>query len=178
MALIPEDGTGVETANSYVEVSYADTYHATYGNTSWAAKATEKKELALINASLAADLMYGARYLSVPVSTDQAFLFPRLGFSINGNQYVSSDEIPKHLKNAVAELALIYVGGEQSIYPETNTDGSIKRDTVKIGPLEFTTEFNGSPDATEYPGMNKVEMLLAPILCGKGLANNSNILGL
>ena len=48
MSLIVEDGTGIENANSFVDVVYADDYFSTRGVADWALLTQEQKEVFLI----------------------------------------------------------------------------------------------------------------------------------
>ena len=51
MAFIVEDGTGVEDANSYTSVAFADAYFADRNNTTWSGASVADKEFALVKAA-------------------------------------------------------------------------------------------------------------------------------
>ena len=64
MSLIVEDATGLSTAESYLSVANADTYHASYtGSTAWSGASTGTKERALRRATQYLDSVYGGRWL-------------------------------------------------------------------------------------------------------------------
>ena len=46
MALVVENGTGVTGADSYVDLTYLDAYHAAHGNAAWDEYLEEDKEAA------------------------------------------------------------------------------------------------------------------------------------
>jgi hypothetical protein len=174
-----ETGNASPTANSYVSEAYADAYHTLYQNLDWATDGSipdATKQLALMQASKACDLLYGQQYLSMPATSAQALLFPRFTFVVNQRQLISSTQIPAQLMNAVCELALMYLDGTE-IFPTPNTDAQLLSTGVKVGGLSTTTTYAHAPNVEQFTGFWHVEMLLAPILKGRGLANNSNAFG-
>ena len=62
MALIVEDGTGLETAESYASVAQADARLAALGMTNWATLTTTEKEQALRRATVAMVQFFGGRW--------------------------------------------------------------------------------------------------------------------
>lgn len=177
MALIKEDGTKVANANSYMSVAEADAYHLVMGNTAWpqpdedgeedaeAAKVA-LKETALIQATQSLDLNYGDRYKSYPTYQDQSLQFPRMAFNINGWQVVNSTDIPKDLKNALAELALKQINGDD-IFPQASKDENVKSVSKGLGPLKKDITYFKAAEVESYSGFNKVERILAPLLIPK-----------
>lgn len=137
MALIVEDGTGVEGAESLASVEFADAYHAARGNAAWAAIAsTEIKEQLLRKATDYAVGVYYGSWLGSQVSSAQALPFPRY---VNG----SNVGVPLSIQQAIAELALI--AKTTSLMP--NVTRGKKR--VKVGPIEV--EYDGaSPASTKF----------------------------
>lgn len=117
MALIVEDGTGLSTAESYISVADADTYHSDQNNTSWASLSTPAKEANLRKATEFMIGKYRMRWLGTRMksSVNQALDWPRayvytepfLHGAIGEFPYLVPDNIvPKEVKNACAELAL------------------------------------------------------------------------
>jgi hypothetical protein len=127
MAFIPEDGSIVAGANSYVSLSFADTFHTDRGNTAWTGN-NEAKQAALIKATDYIEQVYNGRWKGILVDDAQALSWPRYGAG------PETDEIPTALKQAVCILALESIGGDE-LNPVL--DRAIKRE--KVGPLE--TEF-------------------------------------
>ena len=76
MALIVEDGTGIEDANGLITVAFADSYFADRGASAWGGT-DEVKGIAIIKATDYMELMFGERWkgsLSVDATT---LSFPR-----------------------------------------------------------------------------------------------------
>lgn len=70
MAVIVEDGTIIDLANSYGSTSAADTYHENMGNTAWADFSDEIKEAGLIRGTLMLEARYGLRWYGYKTNND------------------------------------------------------------------------------------------------------------
>lgn len=163
MAFIVETGEGLEFATSYVSVEFADAYHSAYGNLDWVGS-DEDKQVALNKASRAIDVMFGQRFASYPSFPDrQALLFPRSTFYINKWQTVASTSVPRLLKEAVCEVALLAIGGEE-VFPNLAEGSGVKSEKMKLGDLEIAVEYDGTSSLEQLEGFYKVELLLGPLL--------------
>ena len=161
MALIVEDGTGLATAESYISVADASTYHTARGNAAWAALASDTvREQCLRRATGYMVQAFRFRWDGSRRVSTQALDWPRLyvpikdfGFILN---YYDPDSVPTDVKNACAELALkaatadLLADTTQQILSETI--GPIKTDYDKF-----------SPQNTRYAA---VEALLKPYFSG------------
>src|SRR5687767_15226190 len=106
MAIIVEDGTGLSTAESYITVAYADTYHTDRGQTTWTGT-DAAKEAALRRALAYLDGRYGPRFNGLrKLGRDQALMWPRVGASDSEGWLIDDTVIPAELKRAQAEAAL------------------------------------------------------------------------
>lgn len=115
---------GGENSDSYASVTEADTYHAAYGNTAWAAISTSAlKEAALRKAAQYIDTKV---FIGVKVSATQALEWPRYQVEIGG-YCVSSETIPSDIKVAQMEAALI--ASSESLTPNLS-NGSVIEETV------------------------------------------------
>ena len=65
---IPEDGTGLSTANSLCSVAYAETYHSQRANTSWTQLGCGQKKASLVKAADYIQQMYRARWKGERIS--------------------------------------------------------------------------------------------------------------
>lgn len=162
MALVVENGTGLPTANTYISIADADTYHGDRGNTAWADAIISAKEAALIKATQWLDGMYRKRWLGKRLTAVQMLGWPRAGAVDHEGYELPSHEVPIRVGYAVAEVALLVVVG-QDINPVLERGGRIKRE--KIGPIE--TEFaDGAPAREEF---TIVSDLLRGLVRGPGL---------
>lgn len=180
--IIVENGTMPAGANSYVTLSYADAYHDAYGNTDWpqpvfvdplnptpdeeaseAARAALLEPL-LIKATRSVDLLYGPSYASsiVPNSA-QALLFPRYTFYDRFGRIIPERTIPSPLKDAVCEVALMALNGED-VLPLPSTEAGIQSQNVSVGDVSTATTYRFKPLSETYPGFNAVDRALWPIL--------------
>jgi len=158
MALIVEDGTIVSGAESYLSVADADTYHTARGNDGWTGDATAK-EAALRNATDYLTQRYRLNWYGHRFSLGQALDWPRSG--IND---VGTDEVPREVRHATAEMALVALTTDLNAPLERG--GQVKRERKKVGPIESETEYaDGASGRTRYPA---VDGILAPFLMRRG----------
>lgn len=159
MSLIIENGTGLTTAESYISVADADTYHNKLGNTSWGILTTEVKEQLLRKATNYMVQTYRMRWAGVRKTDDQAldwprYLVPRLDTEAV-YAYYDSDSVPGEVKVACAELAL--KASTMTLAPDTQR--LTKRE--KIGTLEVEYDTNSGKAYTMY---RAIDNLLMPML--------------
>lgn len=156
MALVVEDGTGKNNAESFVSVADADTYHAGRGNAAWAALALERKEQLL---RIATDYMggaYGLNWQGCRAVPGQALDWPRAGVTAF-EETVPRDDVPAAVQNACAILALKAQSGP--LAPDLGP--RVKRS--KVGPIE--TEYDDySPQSKRYIS---VDRMLSPYLAAR-----------
>lgn len=159
MSLIVEDGTGLATAESYISVADAGTYHSNRGNTAWAALTSDTvREQYLRKGTDYIEQVYGLRWQGYQVyPTVQALSWPRYDVW-TGERYIESDEIPTAIKNACAELAL---KAATETLNEDLEQGVIRE---KVGSIEVEYD-KSSPQAKRYKA---VDAMLAPFLKAGG----------
>jgi len=162
MSVVVEDGTGLETANSYISLTDADTYHSDRGNATWAAATEAVRNAALINATQWLDGKYRGRWAGFRGSADQALDWPRYAaYDIDG-YYLDSDAVPARIPYAAAEAALAIVDGTD-LSPALDRGGRVKRE--KVGPID-TEFFDGAPARTV---LSAVSDLVKGYVGGSGL---------
>ena len=151
MALVVESGVGLENADSYISVEYADAYfNKRNSKTEW--DLVTEKEKAIIDAMDYIDTAFN--YKGYKVNPNQSLEFPRV---IN-----NTVEFPTRLKNAVCELAL----KASSNTLLADTERATKRE--KVGDIEIEySEY--SKDETSY---NFVYNLVMPWLLGSGISGS------
>jgi hypothetical protein len=160
VALIVEDGTGIEDAESYLSVTEANSYHAAHGNSAWTGVDTVK-EAALRKATTYLDGVYGSRWPGVKRTLEQALLWPR-SYGYDREDYALADDaVPAPVQQATAELALRALSEE--LIADLERGGRISR--VKVGPIEEEYERGASPLKT-YPW---IDAILDPLLARRGV---------
>lgn len=157
--LIPEDGTGLETANSLVSLAYANAYWTAHPSTAgaWATATDPFKEEAL---------MAGTRkvcqnaFKGSPLSGTQALSLPRYWPEIDGRTWGG---MPTPILEAVCEYAAKHLAAALSA--SLKRGGEIASEGV--GPLS-RSYFPGAPGGSTYPWERE---LLKPFLAaGSGQA--------
>lgn len=158
MALEVEDGTGKSTAESYISVAEASTYHTARGNTAWAALTTDAlREAALRKATDYMRQAYRSRWQGYKVNEDQALDWPRYDVEVEGYA-VDSDIVPTEIKNACAELAL--KASSADLNPDL-TQGVLSE---QVGSISVTYD-KGSPQFVRY---RAIDAIIAPYLKAGG----------
>jgi hypothetical protein len=155
MALIPEDGSGLATAESYISVADADTRLAALGLTNWATLTPTEKEQALRRSTQHMLQAYRGRWQGYRVHAAQALDWPRYDVCVDGYP-VSVTTVPVEVAHACADLAFKAAAGDLNA---DLTRGVVRE---KVGPIE--TEFDrNSPQAVRY---RAIDMTLSPFLKG------------
>jgi hypothetical protein len=159
MALVVEDGTGLETADSYISMDDATAYVANYYLSNdpqtilWQAATSGggvNAEVALRRATRDIDASY--EFSGVPLVDTQALEFPR----------ADQDDVPVEVENATVEMALLILGKFDPIGPQDKS-GAVESEKYKLGGLETETTYFYATN-TQSARLNKVETLLSPYL--------------
>lgn len=158
MALIVEDGSIVDNADTYVDVDGLKAYAAKRGLTIPADDAAI--EILLVKAMDYLET-YETRWKGCRVSADQPLAWPRRGVRIEGYSY-PADAIPKQLKAGQCVLAV--AAASLDLLPSVDPSAAnVKRD--KVGPLE--TEFFGPNDGIySQPVITAADTAMAALLTG------------
>lgn len=157
MALIVENGTGLDNAESYLSVADATAYHTKMGNAvAWDAVGVEAVQEAMLRrATNYLRSRYYSMWAGTPIAPFQRLDWPRWGVPTwDGYNAVASDSVPEDIKAACAELALKAASGD--LMPDTSQ--TVKRE--KVGPLEVEYD-QYSPSSPAY---QSIDAMLAPFL--------------
>jgi hypothetical protein len=158
MSLVVEDGTGLATAESYISVADASTYHTARGNAAWAALASDTvREQCLRKATdymvaVFRDVWQGSR----TYADTQALCWPRYEVVIEG-VCLANNVIPDTIKRACAELAL------KSATEDLMPDEEQKTISETVGQISVTYD-NNSPQSKRW---KYIDAMLAPYLNSK-----------
>lgn len=145
MALVVEDGTGLDQADSYISIEQADVYMATMGHDAWVTAVQADKEKALRQATQYVDSRY--RYKNQPLKPEQSLEWPRVG-------------IPwpvKRVLDATCELAVRALAA--SLYADVAPTDAVKSET--IGPIKTEYQETQNGGQVQYA---LVDDLLRPLV--------------
>tara|TARA_R100000152_G_C6759123_1_gene183035 strand:- start:960 stop:1472 length:513 start_codon:yes stop_codon:yes gene_type:complete len=163
MALVVEDGTGLENANGYISVADADTYHTDHSASStWSSASTANKEKAIRLASQYLDAAYGRRWVGTRWSLDQALNWPR-SYVVMYDIYVHSTAVlPDELKHATAEMALRQLS-DGDLMPDITNPYNISEEEVQAGSVSSRTKYAGG-GKSQIKRYRLVDNILRPLL--------------
>lgn len=148
MTIIVEDGTGIEGANSYVDVDELREYAEARGMTFDA----DAAPTALVQAM---DYVETRSFVGTPVYATQ---FPRTGLHVNGRDY-ATDVVPRAVKLAqMAGAMAVMQGTDLMPTVSANARGAIRE--RKVGPI--TTVYAVARDAGSLPRVPLVDAQLGP----------------
>jgi hypothetical protein len=159
MAFVPEDGTGLPDANSFVSVEYADDYFAALGNAAWTGEPSAKQAW-LVQATSYIITVFGRRFgCYTKLSDEQALPFPTV-----------QNALPDALLQATCEYAVRAKAGPLMPDPVVDATGfSVVTKMKKVGPIEkeFAVAGNQSQPAL-YRSYPYPDSLMATLLCPGG----------
>jgi hypothetical protein len=146
--MIPEDGTGLINADSYISVADADAYAAATGWADWAAATTGAKQSALIAATRYIEASY--RFKGELLKLTQSLAWPR--YDVYDQDLRPLTGVPYQVKAATCELARLALTTPLTPAPEV---AAIKRKKIKAGSVETETEYavGGGSSADAAPSI-------------------------
>ncbi len=161
MALIVEDGSIVQGAESLCSVADADAYHAAIGNADWALLTEAGKEQSLRKSTQYMQGQYGGKWAGYRKDSSQSLDWPRSYVLISDTlyvEYLSDSIVPLEVKNACASLAF----RASSVDLLADEEKDIVSETVDV----ITTVYSQhSPQRKRYP---EVDQMLTRYLAGNG----------
>ena len=159
MSLVVETGSlATSTANSYVDLDYADTYFEDRYNSTWANASDDDKERALLYAGVYLNSLPWKGYKS---KGTQGMMWPRIYLQDEDGYYVDDDIVPTRVKYAQCEAALRELTSG-TLQPDLARGGKIKRQKVDVLETEW---FDGASSKTEF---TVIQELLKGYLRTKG----------
>jgi len=158
--LIVEDGSIVTDANSYVTYDYVDSYHTLRGNSAWSDATPLAQQQAIIRATQAIDARYKAYFPGEPTEYGaQELEWPRDEVYIYDEE-LDDDLIPNSLKKAVAEATLREIESPNSLAPDLDRGGKIKKVKADVVEVEYA---DGASAETVF---TLIEGILGDIVTG------------
>lgn len=162
MVLIVEDGSGLANSEAYISVADADSYFASLGEAAWAAASSTVREQALRRAASFLDDRYEGRWRGRKNTATQALRWPRYGVVTPDALEVATNSIPEKLRRANAVAALLVVQGVSLFVNETEGEGSLAAERIKVGPIEVDESFAGAKSTA--PVLPEIDALLKDLL--------------
>ena len=159
---MPIDATISGTdSNSYVTLDEANAYFSTrLHSDTWNSASDADKEAALITSTNIIDWYYN--YKGAKTVSTQNLQWPRSGVVVGNTTYDSTD-LPKEVRWAVYELALVVL--DEDVLVDNALAGLRK---VQAGPLMIQTADNGRPPSTgQLP--DSVYLLLKKFMDNSGI---------
>lgn len=143
MTLVVEDGSGLAEANSYVSMDDCAAYCTARGLT-FVTSPSVDGEAALIRATAAIDATYRGRFPGYKASgRSQSLEWPRGQAYDAEGLLIAGDEIPIEIINATCEAAVRELAEPNSMMPDLERGGSVKR--LKAGSVEI--EYGANAEA-------------------------------
>ena len=118
------------------------------------------KEQALRLATQYLDMVYQLRWKGERTNETQGLAWPRTGVQDFDSFTIPSDAIPQKLKDTTVEAALISIAEE--LLPDVTTPGTIKREKVKVGPIEQDITYLGG--SSQFKTFSKVKTLIRDLI--------------
>lgn len=144
MAFVVEDGTGLPNANSYSDVAYADEYFEERGVTAWTGEDTQKQAW-LVQATDYIEQVFGARFVGVKKTAEQALSWPRTHAVARDGAVLADDALPSALVRACCQYALRAIQGPLMPDPLVSAEGyNVVTSRKKVGPIEKEFRVMGS----------------------------------
>lgn len=158
MAFTVEDGTNVANSNSYVDLTFACEYFADRGETRWDSLSSQDQRVALIKATDYIDKRFGMQFSGHRNTRDQSLQWPRYGACYLEDWWISSDEIPKELKQATCEYALqaALTGGLITQESSGGTASPKVAETIKVGPVTVSEKYQDSSSQARVSGVDVI----------------------
>ncbi len=163
---VVEDGTGLSTANSYLSVEDAATYHATYtGSDDWTSATDAEQKLALIQATQYLDAKYHSKWRGVRTNEDQALDWPRTEAEDDDGYDIDDESVPVPLEQACAELALRVVLGDDLLAALEDSRQIISESTT-VGPISESKTYADGAAISSKLKFPKVDLLIKKLTDG------------
>lgn len=163
MALIIEDGSIIENANSLVEVQEYRDYLAATGIDTSGDDDTVIEQL-LIAALRFVSYFYEKRLQGQRVDATQEWCVPRIGMYVHGF-LVDYTTIPEAFKRA--QIVSAYKSKTTELLPDIENGRQVKKEKKKLKSLEKETEWEVTDSNKQLTSLTEVELLLRPYFMPK-----------
>lgn len=150
--LIIEDGSGIDNANVYCDLDYADQYCALKGYAGWFGLSDDEKNVLLIKGTEYIDNYYDWR--GQRKFEDQSLSFPRV--KLFDDDKFEIRNIPVRLKKACIEAAFLNTTNK-SLFITKDSKGAVKKVKADVLEKEYFENNSSEIDYTSiYEILNKL----------------------
>jgi hypothetical protein len=165
MPFIVETGVGIEGANSYCSVEFADGYNATQiDGQDWADVDLPDKQIRLMTASQVIDGNYD--FFGRRLNRIQGLEFPRWGLRDRDGYMLPTAPLPRFIKCATAELARVLGqrvdAGGSATTPASASSSSGAVEKIQVGPIALTLASNSSSSGSATSTTSSTVVALVP----------------
>lgn len=143
-----EDGTGLEGADSYVSIDFADDYFDARNVDFWDSLESEEKEVLLIKATDFVDFSY--KWKGRRKTEEQGLNFPRTGL-VNSDGFTVVS-IPVQLKQAVCECAAL-INESGDLFKVADANGAVTSEHIGSISMSYDVSKVSNKD-TLYDSIN------------------------
>ena len=153
MALVVEDGTIVDGANTYASQADVDAYHAAMGNKAWAG--TGRGAAILRGMAYLENLRWNGR----KKTREQPLSWPRIGMYDSDGYSIPQDEVPSEVVTALCEAALVELQEQGSLRTPIKNGGQVT--SLKVDGVFAETYQPGVGDTIYRSVLGKLRGLVA-----------------
>lgn len=142
MDLVPEDGTGVAGANTWVTADFADDYHSSFGNIEWVTADADKRKALLLRAVSSIIVpRYSGKWRGEIYREGQELPWPRVCFRDDENRWYDTRNpyLPTEIKFLQCEVALAFILDPTLDQPKRR---GLTISSEKIGPITTVEQFD------------------------------------
>ena len=164
MAFIVETGIGIEDANSFITVEFADGYNATQvDGQEWADEDLPDKQISIITATQILNNSYD--FHGRRLTRFQALEFPRWGLRDRDGFLIPTAPLPRSLKCATAELARVLrtragAGVTSSGASTSSSDTAGAVESIQVGPISLKLSSGTSTSTSASGGSTEAAALI------------------
>lgn len=136
MAMTFDATVGGANATAYLTTADADDYLAVrFGADAWATLTSTEKERAIMAATARLEL---EEFVGGPTFVDQRLKWPRFPVEDDAGRLIDNEAIPRHVKEACAELAFYLVQQDTAGTDPNAATGLEPFSALSLGPISLT----------------------------------------
>jgi hypothetical protein len=149
MAIVVEDGSGLQTSNVYVDIPYVSAYLLGEQLAAWGALSEPEQEAAIVRSSRYIDSL---EFIGTRKTLEQSLSWPRAGATYEGFEITG---VPAAVRKATAEAVALVLGGAELFSDEA--DVAVTSERVDVISVSYATPQTGAnKEATKFEVLNRL----------------------